>query len=73
MASRRHVYGDRVLSLREVSRRIGKTPNEITSLIKAKRFPERVVISERLSGWSEDIVHDWLLRQFEKQAGRKVK
>ena len=73
MASRRHVYGDRVLSLREVSQRIGKTPNEITSLIKAKRFPERVVISERLSGWSEDIVHDWLLRQFEKQAGRKVK
>lgn len=61
----------KILFLHQVCQRLGMTADEIFYLIRQGRFPARTVISDRLSGWPEDAIHDWALKQLERQARRR--
>ena len=58
------------LSMHELTRRTGMTFCEIHHAMRKNGFPQRIIVSERYSGWSADEVQDWLLKQLEAQARR---
>lgn len=59
-----------IIRLKEVIRRTGLSRSTIYSLMSKDQFPKQVQITERCIGWSEDIIHDWILQKLEQK--RKV-
>ena len=50
----------RLLRLREVMRLTGLSRSSIYAYMKKGKFPAKVLITERLVGWPEDVIQDWI-------------
>jgi prophage regulatory protein len=57
----------RLLRLNEVLKLVGISRSTLYRLLSEGDFPERVYISERCVGWTEDSIHDWVVKKLEQQ------
>ena len=64
-------YSGRLLRLKEVCRRTGKSRSDIYRNIAEGRFPAPVKLGERSSAWVESEISDWVAARIaERDAGR---
>jgi prophage regulatory protein len=50
----------RILRKRQVTQKISVSSAQLDRLEKTKRFPQRVQLGERMVGWLEDEVDQWI-------------
>lgn len=56
-----------IIRLKEVIKRTGLSRSTIYALMSKDQFPRQIQITERCIGWSEDIIHDWILQKLEQR------
>ena len=56
-----------IIRLKEVIKRTGLSRSTIYALMSKDQFPKQIQITERCIGWSEDIIHDWILQKLEQR------
>lgn len=54
---------ERVLRIREVISLVGLSRSQIYQLIREKRFPPAVALSERARGWSSSAINEWIVQK----------
>ena len=54
-----------LLRLPDVLKRTALSRSTLYDLIKKGQFPRQIQLSIRCVGWSEDEVHDWILKRLE--------
>lgn len=55
----------RFLRLNEVKKRTGLSRSTIYQLIGKGEFPSQVSLTKRCVGWTEDVIHDWIVKRLE--------
>lgn len=51
---------DRLLSLKQVAERIGKSKRTVADWVKAGQFPSRTAVIGSRQMWSERVVEEWV-------------
>lgn len=54
-----------IIRLNEVMKRTGLSRSTIYNLMKSRDFPKQAQLSLRMVGWSEDSIHDWIVKKLE--------
>lgn len=63
----------RLVRLREVMHLTGLSRSTIYAYMKAGKFPAKVLITERLVGWPEDVIQDWISGRLNNSSDLEVK
>jgi len=59
----------KILRKREVIQRAGPSSAQIDRLEKAGKFPRRVQLGERMVGWVESEIDDWIAQRAAERDG----
>jgi prophage regulatory protein len=64
-----HGYGLRFLRIGQVVEVTGLPKSTIYELIAENRFPKQVLISDRVVGWIESEIREWMLQRIAEARG----
>lgn len=59
-----------IIRLKDVIKRTALSRSTIYALMSKGQFPKQVQITERCIGWSEDTIHNWILKKLEIQQNK---
>jgi len=58
----------RIYRIRQVCEITGLKPSTVYKLVRHQLFPKPIHLTSRSTGWSSDLVHDWVATKLGEQA-----